>query len=254
MNCESPLGFLPPFFGTNRPKNLKFPDKSLKLSQKPVQPTLSAQRLCINSSDNKPHARKQINSPRCSDRRAFLRHGGLAISYAVFAPRFVSAEAQFSTYKGPISLGYMFSYPSSWAVKKKPIRTHVSEVIVTDNKESSTSAGIVVDAIKIESIDKFGTPDDVGQKVVDVEMKKESVKNAFISSAKSTSKDGLTYYMLDYTVDSTRGVKRYLSKATVTGGQLYVFTAQAKVDNFNDDTDKTFTQMLDSFNVKKQYM
>lgn len=164
------------------------------------------------------------------------------------------ADDAFATYKGPISLGFSFAYPTAWTVKKKPIRTHLSEVIVTDPSDASTAAGIVVDTVKIDSIDKFGTPDVVAQKVVDVENKKESVTSATISSAKSVSVGGLTYYILDYVVDSSRGIKRYLAKVTVTGNQLYVLTAQAKVDKFEGDTSQIFAKMLDSFTVTKQYL
>lgn len=154
---------------------------------------------------------------------------------------------------GPISLGFSFAYPSNWTVKKKPIKTHLSEVIVTSDKDSATTAGLVVDAVKIDTIEKFGTPEVVGNKVIQVETKKESVNSATVRSATSETKEGLVYYTLDYTVDSSRGVKRYLAKVTVTGGQLYVLTAQAKVDKFDEETTDNFAKMLDSFKVKKQY-
>lgn len=197
--------------------------------------------------------------PRMSvnvSRRDFVK---LAATFAAAALRSpVSAtepnKDPFSTYKGPLSLGYSFDYPSSWAVKKKPIRTHLSEVIVTSNQESSTSAGVVVDNVKIDSIEEFGTPETVGRKVVDVETKKENVNSAFVTSAESLNKDGLTYYVIDYTVDSSRGVKRYVAKVTVNAKQLYVFTAQAKDKNFDEQTQSTFFKMLDSFNVVKQYL
>lgn len=127
-------------------------------------------------------------------------------------------------------------------------------MIVTSNQESSTSVGVVVDNVKIGSIEDFGTPETVGRKVVDVETRKENVNNAFVSSAESVSQDGLTYYVIDYTVDSSRGVKRYIAKVTVNAKQLYVLTAQAKDRNFDDQTRSTFTKMLDSFNVVKQYL
>lgn len=129
----------------------------------------------------------------------------------------------------------------------------MSEVIVKSNDDASTTAGLVVDAVKIDSIDSFGTPQVVGQKVVDVEKKKDSVNDASVNSANAIQNDGLTYYVIDYTVDSSRGQKRYIAKVTVTGNQLYVFTAQAKIDNFQGETADLFTTMLDSFTVKKQY-
>lgn len=138
-------------------------------------------------------------------------------------------------------------------MKKKPIRTHLSEVIVTDPNNSYTSAGIVVDAVKIDAIDNFGTPELVADRVVSMETKKDSVNSAFVHSAKSFVNADLTYYVLDYTVDSSRGVKRYLAKATVTARNLYVFTAQTKAENFDSSTEQVLSKMLQSFTVVKQY-
>lgn len=194
----------------------------------------------------------KISKP-CS-RRAALQVIALGTAAVWLAPEMVNADQEYSVYKGPISLGFTFSYPASWNVKKKPIQTHLSEVIVTSDKEPSTTAGIVVDSVKIDAIDKFGSPEAVGKKVVSVETKKESVNSAIVNSADEVTKDGLTYYVIDYNVDSSRGIKRYLAKATITGGQLYVFTAQAKTDDYEGETQTVLQKMLDSFSVAKQYM
>lgn len=186
-------------------------------------------------------------------RRLFLQAAAFGALSALPLTGMALADTEYSTYKGPISLGFSFSYPTSWTVKKKPIRTHLSEIIVTSDTDLTTTAGLVVDAVKIDAIEKFGTPESVGKKVVDVETKKESVTNATVHSAASESADGLTYYVIDYTVDSSRGVKRYLAKATVTGNQLYVFTAQAKETSFENGLEDTLARMLNSFKVKKQY-
>lgn len=87
--------------------------------------------------------------------------------------------------------------------------------------------------------------------MVGMELRKESVTNATLNGATAVTKDGLTYYVIDYSVNSSRGVKRYQAKATITGNQLYVFTAQAKTDNFEDATQQIFSTMLDSFTVAK---
>lgn len=184
-------------------------------------------------------------------RRSALRICALSIAFPLLNSH---ADSEFSTYRGPLSLGFTFSYPTTWTVKKKPIKTHLSEVIVTSDKDSSTSAGLVVDAVKINTIDQFGSPDEVGNKVVNMEQKKDSVLEATLNRASATEKEGLKYYIIDYSVNSTRGVKRYQAKATITGNQLYVFTMQAKKDTFEGDTEDTFSAMLDSFTVTKQYL
>lgn len=178
----------------------------------------------------------------------------MAAVSTITLPQAICAETEYSLYKGPISLGFSFSYPSDWAVKKKPIKTHLSEVLVTSTADSSTTAGIVVDAVKIDTIDKFGTAEVVGEKVVEVENKKDSVNSAKVLSAASMKKGGLLYYTIDYVVDSSRGVKRYIAKVTVTGKQLYVFTAQANVDGFQGEVESTISKMVDSFSVVPQYL
>lgn len=193
------------------------------------------------------------NAKHCSRRQA-LKAAALGATGLLLSSAKVFAEEEYSIYKGPLSLGFTFSYPASWKVKKKPIKTHLSEVIIASEIEPSTTAGLVVDSVKIGAIDEFGTPEAVGEKVVGVEKKKESVNSAFVNSATSLSKGGLLYYVIDYNVDSSRGVKRYLAKATVTGGQLYVFTAQAKTDGFEGETESVLQKMLESFSVAKQYV
>lgn len=188
-----------------------------------------------------------------------MRAAALAVVAAALpsgSQRVVAAEAAdgFLEYRGPLALGFSFGYPVGWAVKKKPIKTHVSEVIVSSDTEPGTSAGLVVDAVTIGSIESFGSPESVGKKVVNVETKKDSVNSAtVVNSSAVKDADGLTYYIIDYVVDSSRGIKRYLAKATITGGQLFVFTAQAKNDEFEGETSDTLTRMLASFKVAKQY-
>ena len=195
-------------------------------------------------------------TPLSSSRRSFLKSAVALVSISsipVTHRAFAEPDLELVSYKGPISLGFSFSYPPQWPVKKKPIKTHLSEVLVSNPDDSSTTAGIVVDAVKIDSIDNFGTPQAVGDKVVQIESKKDNVNSAKVVSATSFTKDRLLYYLIDYVVDSSRGIKRYVAKVTVTGKQLYVFTVQAKVDNFEGDTKSTLSRMVESFNVVPQY-
>lgn len=158
-------------------------------------------------------------------------------------------------YRGPLSLRYEFSYPrDGWDVTKKPIKTHLAEVVVVNTSgRSSTAAGVTVDAVKIAKIEDFGSPDEVGAKVVAIENKKDNVLSAALVSAGQSSADGLTYFSIEYTVETGRGLKRYLAKATITGGNLYVFTAQAKVADFDGIDGPVLASMVQSFHVTPQY-
>lgn len=214
-------------------------------------------RHCTDTSSRRVPTKVPARMSAHIDRRQFMQFATTGfVAPLLLHPVLVTSATidDYSIYKGPMSLGYSFAYPSSWKVKKKPIRTHLSEVIVTNAEESSISAGVVVDNVKINSIEAFGTPESVGRKVVDVEMRKENVNNASVSSAKSIQEGGLVYYIVDYTVDSSRGVKRYIAKVTVNEKQLYVFTVQAKSQSFDKDIESVFYKMLDSFTVLKQFL
>lgn len=172
-----------------------------------------------------------------------------------------SASGAMAQYVGPLSLGYSFAYPTTWSAAKKPIKTHLSEVIVSAPKGSSASVGLVVDGpLKIGSIEEFGAPDVVGAKVLALERKKDSTKDvrlvrtavevlgggpppaAAAASAAAAAAAGSggqpaglgagVAYIVEYVVDSSRGVKHYVAKATVAAGQLYVMTATCKEDEY----------------------
>lgn len=209
--------------------------------------------------------------PNNASRRDVL-FSGIAAAAVVLSPSKLSAAveekvadlsaesatadvADLTEYRGPLSLGFSFSYPSDgWSVKKKPIKTHMSEIIVSNTGGRPTSsAGVTVDAVKIAKIVDFGTADDVGKKVLDVETKKDSVLSAELLDTAQVEQDGLTYYVITYAVESGRGLKRYVAKATITGGNLFVFTAQAKADDFQSEDGGALERMLDSFSVKPQF-
>lgn len=117
------------------------------------------------------------------------------------SPAASATSGAMAQYVGPLSLGYSFAYPTSWSAAKKPIKTHLSEVIVSAPKGSSASVGLVVDGpVKIGSIEEFGAP-------------------------------GVAY-IVEYVVDSSRGIKHYVAKATVAANQLYVMTATCKEDEY----------------------
>jgi len=132
------------------------------------------------------------------------------------------------------------------------IKTHLNEVIVTNPQEKKLTIGVVVDEVKIDNIQKFGTPKDVGDRVVNIETKKEGVTSAELKSYEAVKKKDMTYYLLDYEVISSRGPKRFLAVATITGKNLYVMTAQSPSDKF-ETYQPTIQKITDSFEVKPQY-
>ena len=196
-------------------------------------------------------------------RRAMLRYATLATLAAVNTPLAKvlaestqvkeKSEATEAEYRGPLSLGFKFMYPKTWTPKKKPIKTHEYEINVNSPETSSTTAGVIVDPVKIDSIEDFGSPKDIGEKVVAKELRKDGVASADLIRYDTTNgKDGLTHYVVEYKVKSSRGEKHFLAKATVTGYHLYVLTAQAKEANF-PEAEAALNRIVDTFEVKRQY-
>lgn len=66
----------------------------------------------------------------------------------------------------------LYRYPPEWTATKKQIKTHVSEVLVVKDG-TSAQVGLVVDPVKINSLKEFGSPEQVADKVLGVEKKKD---------------------------------------------------------------------------------
>lgn len=123
---------------------------------------------------------------------------------------------------------FSFQCPERFEQFSKLLKTHAYEMNVKSTSQRGYVAGVAVDPVKLESLEKFGTPTQVGEAVVNVERTKEGVLNAELLNAGPVTLDGLTYYVLDYISESTRGNNHYLCRVAVRQGKLYVFTVQAK--------------------------
>lgn len=121
---------------------------------------------------------------------------------------------------------FEFQYPQTFEVKSKPVRTHLEEVLVKSGKRQ---IGVVVDRIKIDSLDDFGTPDFVGQKVIAAEKARDGVTEATLLDARRLD-DGT--YRIEYTNQSSRGDNHFISRVAVANGRLYVMTCQARIEDF----------------------
>ena len=102
-----------------------------------------------------------------------------------------------------------------------------------------------MDAIKLESLEAFGTPDFVGGRVVGVENKKDGVLSASLLGAGSQG----PYYDIEYSNESTHGNNHYKSRIAVQQGKLYVFTVQCKQGDYETFADE-MASILNSFALK----
>lgn len=155
----------------------------------------------------------------------------------VGSPAFAASDETTKQYS---SSDFAFDYPESFELSSKPVKTHLEEVLV---KKGKRQVGVVVDRIKISNLDEFGTPQFVGEKVVDSERKRDGVTEATLLDARRLADNS---YRLDYTNESSRGNNHFLARIVVANGRLYVMTAQARVDDFEDaklDLENTLTSL-----------
>ncbi|KAK4534576.1 hypothetical protein CDCA_CDCA02G0601 [Cyanidium caldarium] len=177
---------------------------------------------------------------------------GVGAPSATTAPAQSLPTAVDAVFTGPREVGLTFKYPSQWKIKRKLIKTHLFEVLVVSDTDSSSSVGVVCDPVRIERVVDFGTPEDIGKRVIELEKKKDGVLSAALIRTRSLPGTGPTqptYYICEYRVNTTRGGDmHYMAKVTIANKQLYVLTAQAKEPNWKS-LNRVFQQMVDSFQV-----
>ena len=158
-----------------------------------------------------------------------------------------------STFTATDSSGITFSYNEDLGLEVSPklVQTHSAEVFLKSSKIKGLSVGVTVDPVKISNVKEFATPQGLAERVVSVEKSKEGVFEANVISA-SESQTPVTQavpaYVIEYSVDSSRGQNHYLVKTTVINSRLYVFTAQAKEDSF-PSLAKRLSEVVESFRV-----
>ena len=150
------------------------------------------------------------------------RLGQLSAAAAVAAIRPAAQAARIT------SEGFAFDAPDGFEAKPKPVKTHAAEVLYKNGKRE---IGVVVDRVRIEKLEDFGTPAFVGDKVVASERERDGVTAAELSKATELVVDGQTYYELAYSNESSRGNNNFLSRVAVRGGRLYVMTLKARIDD-----------------------
>lgn len=139
---------------------------------------------------------------------------------------------------------FQFDYPADWKVVAKPVKTHLREVEV---KRGKVSVGVAVDPVKLKSLESFGDPEFVGEKVVGVEKRKTDIYSAELLSASSVT-DGNTFYVLEYAVTGDRGDNHFLAKVAVENGYLFVMTTKSSAEEWPTVRDE-LQQIVGTFEV-----
>ncbi|KAK4256822.1 hypothetical protein QN277_006498 [Acacia crassicarpa] len=116
--------------------------------------------------------------------------------------------------------GFTLLKPCAWMKVDKAGAT----VLFQEANMGSNNIGVVVNPVRLESLEKFGSPQFVADKLVQAEKRKESTKEAeVVKFAERSGEGGLPIYEFEYIVDSTRGgLKRIFSAAFVASKKLYL--------------------------------
>lgn len=129
---------------------------------------------------------------------------------------------------------FKFQYPAGFSFFSKPAKTHFIEYNVKSNNRRGYTIGVAVDPVKLVSLEAFGTPEFVGNRIVSVEKGRDGVLGAELVEASSTQVAGITYYDIDYSNESTRGNNYYVARVAIQDGKLYALTVQTKIADYSE--------------------
>lgn len=123
--------------------------------------------------------------------------------------------------------GYCLELPTSWEQTGKA----GADVLFEDPIRRSTSVGVTISPVRVQSIIEFGSLEDVGQKLLRAEKIKESTLGVemLVESARKGAKSALLY-TYEYELNSTRGRKRVINTVTIYQSKLYILNAAYKCD------------------------
>ena len=121
---------------------------------------------------------------------------------------------------------FELGYPSSWAVASKP----GAEVLFKNPEAKYSNIGVTVSPVTIDSLGKFGSLSEIGEKLAQAESKKESTIPGGVSVLSETervgAKSGATFYDYEYRLITTHGNKRIFTSVSIVDSTLYILNAQ----------------------------
>jgi len=104
-------------------------------------------------------------------------------------------------------------------------------LLFEDPERRSTQVGVTVNPVRIDALAKFGSMQDVGDKLLGAEKAKESTLECnLLSQTTREAGNGVTFYEYDYELDSTRGRKRIQTSVTIHNSRLYILNISVKCD------------------------
>ncbi|CAM9863747.1 unnamed protein product [Ectocarpus fasciculatus] len=143
---------------------------------------------------------------------------------------------------------FALRYPVGFKGFSKPLKTHKVEVNFKSEEVKGYEVGVAIDPVRIESLETFGTPEEVGARVLKVEQAKDGTLDTKLLDTSAEKQGDLSLYTLDYFVESTRGVKHFVAKVTIKDNLLYACTAQAKEKDY-PQVEAELKHVVESFRV-----
>uniref|UniRef100_A0A1J3HDB9 PsbP domain-containing protein 2, chloroplastic n=1 Tax=Noccaea caerulescens TaxID=107243 RepID=A0A1J3HDB9_NOCCA len=144
--------------------------------------------------------------------------------------------------------GFTLLVPSSWIKVDKA----GANALFEEAETRSNNIGVVVSPVRIKSLEDFGTPQFVADKLINAEKRKESTKEAEVVSVGERS-GSQKVYEFEYKIDSTRGgIKRVFSAAFVSSNKLYLLNvvhSDKPEDPLDSSTRLILEQVLHSFDA-----
>mmetsp|Transcript_20086 Transcript_20086/g.60671 ORF Transcript_20086/g.60671 Transcript_20086/m.60671 type:complete len:257 (-) Transcript_20086:232-1002(-) len=124
--------------------------------------------------------------------------------------------------------GYRLQRPAAWAQTSKA----GADALFEDPARKSSTLGVTVSPIRVDSLDAFGDLDAVASRLLQAEKAKESTTGVQLlrQEARKGAASGVTIYDFEYELDSTRGKKRILNTVAIAGKRLYIVNGAAKCE------------------------
>ena len=200
----------------------------------------SSTKQCLISSEAIIEQAIDDEMHKTTNRRIFLGRIGAAVSARLLLrPTTVSASDGVTTddvyQRRTDQFAYEFRPPSGFSSpSQKPLKTHLDEVNFKSSDGGGYQYGITVDPLRINSLEAFGTPEEVAAKVVTAEVNRDRVFDVKLMEdpVSGTTTSSKMFYQLNYPSSGKRGQKRFVAKFFIENQKLYALTAQCKEEDY----------------------
>jgi photosystem II oxygen-evolving enhancer protein 2 len=148
--------------------------------------------------------------------------------------------------------GYEFLYPNGWIPVDLKSSASGVEVVFRDLIERSENLSVIVSDIPAnKSLEDLGTPSEVGYRFLQLVNNNPNLdRQAEFITAESNTRDGQTYYHLEYEVElSDRRPRHNVATVAVSRGKLFTFNLSTTTDRWSKVKD-TFEVAARSFTVR----